>query len=354
VIRCRGLKFRDEDDAYEYFKQRELDEANDSSIPEVPPIPQSQELARVAPRVPGEASEAGPRAGMSPGDHVMAAEKYHADPCVVPSLSSSIAKVLLRESPRKAWFKHSRLNPDYREEYDGKFDLGTTAHAVLLENDSSKVAVIDPAQHPSKNGSIPDGWTNNAIRQARDSARAAGKTPILQRHFADVTAMVMEAEAFILKSEIAEYWRDAQSEMTGIALEEGVWLRCRFDKITRSRRFIFDYKSTTDAAPEPFSRLLIRMGYHIQEAFYRRVVRNLGNTGPRFVFIAQSCEPPYECSLHGCHTTLQEIADAQVERAIQLWRECLAKKQWPSHGGRIHWTTPPTYMLQEHELRMAA
>jgi hypothetical protein len=48
----------------------------------------------------------------TPGYHRINAEKYHADPCVVPSLSSSIAKILLRESARKAWFSHPRLNPD--------------------------------------------------------------------------------------------------------------------------------------------------------------------------------------------------------------------------------------------------
>jgi hypothetical protein len=49
------------------------------------------------------------------------------------------------------------------------------------------------------------------------------------------------------------------------------------DRITKRRRFIFDYKSTEDASPDTFGRQIVRMGYHIQEAFYRRVVRNLGD-----------------------------------------------------------------------------
>jgi hypothetical protein len=72
------------------------------------------------------------------------------------------------------------------------------------------------------------------------------------------------------------------------------------------------------------------------------------------VFLAQSCEPPYECSLHGCDPALQEIADAEVERAIELWRECMTTKNWPSHGGRIHWALPPNYMMKEYEERLAA
>lgn len=270
----------------------------------------------------------------------MPAAKYLADPCVVPSLSSSIAQVLLRESPRKAWFSHPKLNPAFAAEEDGKFDIGTAAHAMLLEG----VNIIEVCDF--------DDWRKGEARAQRDAARAAGKIPLLRKHRDDVVAMVSAAEAFISHSEIADYWKDAESEVTAICEEKGVWLRARLDRVAKNRRFIGDYKSTTDAAPEPFSRQIVRMGYHIQEAFYRRVVRNLGSIGPRFVFVAQSCEPPYECSLHGCDPALQEIADAEVQRAIDLWRQCSSTKNWPSHSGRIHWALPPSYMMKEHEQRL--
>jgi hypothetical protein len=278
---------------------------------------------------------------VTPGYHVMPAEKYHADCCVVPSLSNSIAHVLLTESPRKAWFKHPRLNPDYREEHDSKFDLGTCAHAVLLEKDPASQVVIVNA----------DDWRTKAAKEERDAARAAGKTPLLERHFKEVMAMVKAADAFIRQSEIADYWQDADSELTGIALEEGVWLRSRFDRITKNRRLIFDYKTCMDVSPEGFARQIVRMGFHIQESFYRRVARALGAIGPRFVFLAQSVEPPHECALHGCAPSMQQIADDEVERAIKTWRGCLQSKDWPSYGGRIHWASPTTWQIQEAEMR---
>lgn len=266
--------------------------------------------------------------------------KYLADPCVVPSLSSSVAGVILRESARKAWFSHPRLNPAYEHKEATQFDIGTAAHALLLEG----MNVIDVCEF--------DDWRKGEAKERRAAARAAGKIPLLKKHSADVIAMASAAEAFIQHSEIAEYWRDADSELVGICEEQGVWLRCRFDRIAKNRRFIGDYKSTTDASPDQFSRQLVRMGYHIQEAFYRRVARNLGTIGPRFVFLAQSVEQPYECSVHACDPSLQEIADAEVERAIQLWRDCTAKKIWPSYGGRIHYALPTTWMMQQHEMNM--
>lgn len=280
---------------------------------------------------------------MKPGFHVMPAAQYHADPCAQPSLSASIAQILLRESPRKAWFSHPRLNPNFRAEAESKFDLGTAAHAVMLENDASNIVVVQA-----------DDWRTKAAKEQRDAARAAGKTALLAKHYDAVRDMADTALAFIAGSEISGFWyaEDAKSELTAIWQEGGIWLRCRFDRFTFARRFIGDYKSTTDASPEVFSRQITRMGYHIQDAFYRRGARALGVVDPHFCFVAQSCEEPYECSLHACDPALQQIADAEVERAIELWRECVKANDWPSYGGRIHWAMPTTYMITEHEMRL--
>lgn len=277
---------------------------------------------------------------MKPGYHVMTADEYHADPCVEPSLSNSIAQILLRESPRKAAFSHPRLNPAYKPEEEGKFDIGTAVHAMLLEG-VDKMFVCNF-----------DDWRKKEAREQRDEARAMGQLPILAHQADGIHAMRTAALAFIAESEIAEYWSQAESEITAIWQEDETWLRCRFDRITKNHRCAIDYKSTTDASPEAFSRQLVRMGYHWQDAFYRRAVRALDGKDPAFVFLAQSIEPPYECSLHGCDPALREIADADIERAIEQWRYCIDAKYWPSYDGRIHWTIPTTWQMKEHETRL--
>lgn len=278
---------------------------------------------------------------MTPGYHRMTAEAYHADPAPQPSLSSSIARILLSESPYKAWYSHPRLNPAYQERHEDKFDMGTASHAMLLENDASRIVTVEA-----------DDWRTKAAKEAREAARAAGKTALLARHHAAVSKMVDVAKAFIAQSEIAEYWSQAESEVTATWQENGVWLRCRFDRLANDRRCIMDYKSTGDAAPEPFSRQLVRMGYHFQDAFYRRAVRALGGKEPSFVFLVQSVEAPHECSLHGCDPALREIADLEVQTAIDQWRQCLTSNKWPSHGGRIHWAIPTNWQMTMHEQRL--
>lgn len=279
---------------------------------------------------------------MTPGFHLgIPSERYHADPADQPSLSSSLAKILTSESPRKAWYSHPRLNPDHRDKHEAKFDLGTAAHALLLENDRSKLVLVNA-----------DDWRTKAAKEQRDAANAIGKTAILERHYDALAKMVDIALAFIAESEIADYWHEADSEVTGIAQDAGATLRCRYDRLTRDRLLSMDYKSTEDVSPDGFGRQIIRMGYHFQDAFYRRVARLNGIPDQKFVFLAQSVEEPHECTLHGCDPAMQEIADAEVQRAINLWRECMTKKKWPSYPTRIHWVMPSSWMMQEHEMRL--
>lgn len=281
---------------------------------------------------------------MNPGFHSgIRAATYHADKLHErPALSSSIAAILLRESPRKAWFAHPRLNPHYREEQDDKFDIGTVAHSILLENDTSRVVVVEA-----------NDWRTNKAKEEREAARAAGKTALLARHHADVRQMVDAATAFIAESEIAQDWQQAESELTGLAEDNGVIVKARLDRITIDRKVIFDFKTTTDVSPDGFSRQIVRMGYQWQESFYRRVVNLIeGEDDRKFIFLAQSVEPPYECTLHGCHPALQEIADYDIAHAINLWGECLKRKSWPSYGGRVHWAMPTSWQMQMHEQRL--
>lgn len=272
--------------------------------------------------------------------HRLSAATYHADPAPQPSLSNSIAKILLDASPAKAWHSHPRLNQDFRRVEEDKFDIGTAAHSILLEGMDN---IVDCE--------FGD-WRKDAAKDMRNAARSQGKTPLLSSQASRVRAMVKAALKFIESSDIASDWQDSDAELTGLAEEDGIWLRMRSDIFSVDRSMIVDYKSTTDVSPEAFSRQIVRMRYHQQDAFYRRVAQLLTGRDPKFVFLAQSTESPYECSLHACDPALREIANAEVERAVAIWRECITKNKWPSYGGGIHFAMPTNYMIQEHEQRL--
>lgn len=290
--------------------------------------------------------------------HQMRSDAYHADPAQAPSLSSSIGKILLDKSPYHAWLAHPKLNPDYKPEESSTFDLGTAAHDLILEGGTPRICVIDPQEYRSKptkaepEGSIPKGWTNNAIREARDLARSNGLTPILPWDNAVIKAMKESAMHFVADSEIVGIFENGKPEQTLIWNEQGVWCRARLDWLTTDRRVILDYKSSASAEPGWFSRHIPSMGYDFQAAFYMRGLKACGHANAQFIFLAQEVEPPHACSLHAIDPALQEIADAKVRRAIDLWRECLTTARWPAYGGRVHWTVPAVWQVREHELEL--
>lgn len=252
-----------------------------------------------------------------------------------PSLSSGIAHLIVTKSSLHAWHAHPKLNLNYRETESDTFDYGTAAHALLLDQDGSKIEVVD----------FQD-WRKDAAKEARANARAAGKVPMLKRQMDKVTAMVAVAVNAIQDSEIAEQWNAGKSEQSLYWNDCGGKVKCRIrmDRFTRALKpWIFDYKSCMNAEPESFTRAALGMGYDMQEAFYRRGVKVLTKTEPNFVFLAQEKEEPFACSLVSFDPAMQEMADRKVAYAMALWQGCIESGKWRGYPNRIAYMMPPAW-----------
>ena len=294
-----------------------------------------------------------------PGIYDITSPVYHADPCPVPSLSASIAKVLDDKSPLHAWAGHPRLGmTEDEDEGDAKrFDLGTAAHAVILGSDD-EIVLLDPERFPSKTGSIPKGYTNDAIREARDAAYDAGKTPVLPKQMTQVKGMASSVLAQLERNPEMKGWReDGKPEQTLIWEEGGVWCRSRLDWMPNdSRRVFLDLKTTeTNVNPEVISRYAMQMQWAIQQAFYTRGLKALGITDkPKFRFVAVESKPPYAVTVCGLPPEWISFAEGQVESAIRLWRKCMEANDWPGYPYDTVWIEPPAWAftrIQERGLR---
>jgi hypothetical protein len=277
---------------------------------------------------------------MKPGIYPMPEADYHADPAPVPSLSSSIAGVLLARSPLHAWHAHPRLNPAYVNEDKEAFDLGRAAHALLLEGDD-RMQVIDAENYRTK-----------AAQEARDAARAAGKHPVLPHQYADVLAMreaALRAISDCADLSGLDLKRDGTPEQAVLWQEGDAWLRCRPDWLSTDRRVVIDYKSTTDATPAAFQRQIVRMGYHFQDAFYSRGLKAATGTEPMFVFLAQENTAPYRCSFHACGPSLRQIAEGEIDRAVKVWTRCIQTGKWPAYRLDIHYAEATAWQMAEYE-----
>lgn len=290
---------------------------------------------------------------MTPGLQNIPEAVYHADPCPVASLSAGIVDVLTRESPLHAWYASPKLNPEYREEVKEEFDIGQAAHALLFEG-VNKMEVFDPADYPNqKGGGFATGWTNKAIREARDAARADGKIPVLKETSIALQAMVSAArQAWEANSDLAGYRLDGgRNEWSIIWQDDGTWFRCKPDHLSADRRLIVDAKFTeSSASPAAFERQIDRMGYDSRAAFYLR--GNAATGGPedaRYVYLVQEVKPPYAAAFIGLDPAYLDLGHRKVDHASAVWRSCMASGKWSGYLPRIHYAAPPAYAIAQQE-----
>ena len=273
-------------------------------------------------------------------------EDYHADPCPSPSMSRGTVIDIL-DSPARAFQKHPRLNPQPEDEKDeSKFDPGRAAHDLLLEG-GTKVFVVTGF----------DDWKKKDAQEARKAAREAGMIPLLQKQFDLAKSMTDSAKKQL--SECSDLDRcslaDGKAEMTYIYNDAGTWERCLCDWISNDQTICIDFKTTkTSANPSRFCRHISDMQYHIQYAWYRRVVKGVTGKAPNFIWLVQEEEPPYLCSFMSIDPMYADMAQQQVELAVKLWRSCMASGKWPGYTNHICYAGVKPWDLSEWEEKRQA
>ena len=267
------------------------------------------------------------------GCHRIPAAEYLTDCCPAPSLSASLAHVLLSSSPWHAWTQHPRLNPAYQTEQSEAYDLGTAAHAYILEGTTGCVLVE------------ASDWRTKAARDQRDAARLAGRVPILATRWSDVQAMATALRAQLASHEAPIPFTGGMPEPTLMWQEDDVWCRARLDWLHEDRRWVDDLKTTSGSAhPAAWTRsALYANGYDVQAALYRRGIKAVFGTEAEIRFVVQENFPPYALSVIGLGPEAMALAEKKVEHAIVVWRDCLQTGVWPGYPTRICWADLPPW-----------
>lgn len=267
------------------------------------------------------------------GIHTLTAQGYHGDPCASPSLSRSIAHLLCVASPAHARAAHPRLNPQHEEQYEERFDVGTAAHAWLLEGRDPTV-VCD----------YPD-WRKKSAQEERDAARAAGRVPLLTYQWENVKAMVDAVLAQIHGLKVHPFpFTEGKAEQALIWEEDGVWCRALCDWLRNDRTKIDDLKTTAGSAhPSAFEKSMFSYGYDLQAAFYSRGVYALTGDMPEFRFVVCETSPPYAISVVTPAESVLDLANAKLNYAIRTWRECLKSDRWPAYPGELAAVSLPSW-----------
>lgn len=290
-----------------------------------------------------------------PGIYEMTDEEYHADPCVVPSLSASIIKVLDKETAKHAWAKHPRLNPKFEPEQKTIFDLGSCAHAILLGQPQKVIEVTGFAD-----------WRKDAAKARRDAIRLSGAFPCLSHELVDVLAMAKAARLQLDRHEHAAAFTNGKPELVLIWTEgEGehlIWCRAKLDWLFDSQRngvgnLLFDYKSVgVGAGPDEWGkRQMFDQGCDIQDVFYcRGVFKVLGVPSPRMKFVVQENYAPYALAVHEVDEFTREMAGKRIADAMLYWSWCLRNKAWPGYAKTTYTNAAPPWQQQAFMLKHEA
>lgn len=269
------------------------------------------------------------KAGLDKGVYQLPAQDYHRDPAPTASLSSTIARKILKKSPRHAWTLHPRLNPAPIKQKDTTtFDVGRAVHRAVLGKGEDYVEI--PGNLLGSNGSA----STNGAKEFIAEARVAGKTPLK----ADVVEEVERMKSAVLSrlASMGIVFDPAHSELTAIAEVNGVFCRVMVDNASADPHApIYDLKSTTDASPEAVIRAIMSYGYDVQEAHYRDTWKAATGHDRPFQFVFIEKEEPFEICVMDLSGAAHEMASKQAARARYLWHQHMKMNTWPGYPAKV-------------------
>lgn len=265
---------------------------------------------------------------------------YYADPAPEPSLTQSIAKVLIERSPAHARLEHPRLrapSPSEPEPYSSAKAIGSAAHAIMTGR--GRDVFVAPF----------DNWRTKEAQNQRDAAAAAGKIPILKEHFDRAHAMVMAGRAQLLNAGLETAFRadTGNGEVALIWEEEGTWFRSLIDWLPADRHIVYDYKTTEiSVAPHGLGRMMVNAGWDVQGAMIERglAVLDPNNAGRRkYRFVVQEQDEPFALVVCELPESVLTMGRKKLAVAISVWRACMSAGAWPAYPSEIYYPEYPAY-----------
>ncbi len=258
----------------------------------------------------------------------VSSELYHADAILEgPTLSSSVAKLLVSASPAHARAAHPKLRVTPIRESEEKFELGTVVHSLLLQG----LEVAEVMDYKD--------WRSGPAKEARDLARAHGRIPMLGHQWDEVKAMVDAIATQLADLDMDPIpFTDGQPEQTMVWDEDGVTCRARIDWL-HTNGDVCDLKSTSRYAVGWDRGPLYDHGCDIQAALYTRGLVKLTGRAPEWTWIVAETKPPYGLIPYRLTASVLAIGDAKVEMALAKWRRGISSGEWPAY--------PPTVVDAE-------
>ena len=253
-------------------------------------------------------------------------EQYH----LSDALSASGAKTIATKS--LADFKYAK------RDWVSAFDIGTATHTFVLEPELSSDVRCGPETRRGK-----------AWAEQKEQADADGALLLTEP---DYTLAIDMAQAVFNNEQAAELLAidDMVAEASVFVKDgsTGADIRCRPDKWSQKSKIILDLKTTTAPDPDGFSRQVASFGYHIQEAFYRRAMREAGEHIERFVFIAVGKSAPHNVGIYELDEDALREGEYAVDYALEQFVAATESGKWNSGFERLQTLELPRWSFKFH------
>ena len=237
----------------------------------------------------------------------------------IQALNQSLAKELLRSAAHgKAYLERVR-------EESKALRVGTAVHKLALEGldaYNASHAIAPEVDKRTKEGKAA--WAEFATANE-------GKTILTAEEGQQVDAVANAAMKCMKEHGIVL----SKTEVMFTAFIGETLVKCAIDGISDDG-YIYDLKTCEDASPQGFLQAVRKYRYNLQAYFYRHAVesafkcRVLG-----FRFVAVEKEPPFCTAIYELGPELMTNAAFDFERALTLYKNCLATGEWPGYQKEI-------------------
>ncbi len=231
------------------------------------------------------------------------------------------------------------------------FDVGKVVHARILGEGDEYVVV--QAQRRDKTLYDARDYVTVSAQAHRDEIYEAGKVPILATEIAAADQMAASVAAHPVANalltngtpEVSLFWVD---EATGVKCRARLdWLP---DKV-KGQMIVPDLKTAVTAAPSEFAKAAAKYGYYGQQAHYLDGIRACDiDPDPAFMFVVVEKTDPWPVIVGRFANQLDlQLANATVDRARRIWRECIETDTWPAYPGGVIDLNLPVWLHYELE-----
>lgn len=229
-----------------------------------------------------------------------------------------------------------KFNMDMKRAPTPAMELGTAIHLAVFQPDEFENRVaVDPDINKRTNAGKEE--------YAKFCEENLGKVIISKKELDDCYYMRDAIYRHPVGNMLGAKKGDA--EISGFFKWHDTPCKFRADYLVRSKRVIFDLKTTLSGSERSFQRSVLDYNYHTAALFYMHGASQVTNEPySDFIWIGLEKFAPYKIWLWQPERKWLEMAEGMVYRAIMTYEKCMKERYWPGPSTNVETLFAPAWM----------